>query len=391
MRKTHTISKNEQALKSRNPIQINGFDFIEFATKSPQKIVDIFTKFGFVVTGRHHSKNILLLEQGKIKFIVNAEPTTDALSFESIHGCGVCGISFRVKDSEFALQEAVKRGAPVAICSDYGLPAIASVGGSKIYLIDRQTSEQFFARFFEPTGELPLAKQKVIYIDHITQNVFKGNMDAWAKFYECIFNFQEIRFFDIKGKRTGLRSKALVSPCGKIRIPLNESQDDFSQIAEFLEKYNGEGIQHIALGCHDIYSVVGQIKKQGIMFQDTPDSYYDLIGKRIPDHQENVTALKKLKILIDGGKKEDGILLQIFTKEIIGPIFFEFIERKGNKGFGEGNFQALFESIEQDQIHRGVLSEKSENLGQTDETKFKHPMLFEDGSSQVREESNILV
>jgi 4-hydroxyphenylpyruvate dioxygenase len=383
--------EKEQALKSRNPIQINGFDFIEFATKFPQEIIDIFTKFGFVVTGRHHRKNIFLLEQGKMKFIVNAEAGTDAASFESIHGSGVCGISFRVKDSNFALKETVKRGAKAVISADYDLPAIESVGSSKIYLIDRQTSEQFFNSFFEPTGKLPLAKPKVSYIDHVTQNVFKGNMDAWAKFYEYVFNFQEIRFFDIKGKKTGLRSKALVSPCGKIRIPLNESQDDFSQIAEFLEKYNGEGIQHIALGCHDIYSVVGQIKEQGIMFQDTFDSYYELIDKRIPSHEENIIALKELKILIDGGKKEDGILLQIFTKDIVGPIFFEFIERKGNKGFGEGNFQALFESIELDQMRRGVLGESNNDFEQTAKTKFKHPMLFDSDPFPIKEESPVIV
>ena len=383
--------KKEQALKTRNPIQINGFDFIEFATKFPQEIIDIFTKFGFVLTGCHHLKNIFLLEQGNMKFIVNAEANTDAAAFEFIHGSGVCGISFRVKDSNFALKEAVKRGAKAVICTDYDLPAIEGVGGSKIYLIDRQTSKQFLNSFFEPTGKLPLAKPKVTYIDHVTQNVFKGNMDAWAKFYECIFNFQEIRFFDIKGKKTGLRSKALVSPCGKIRIPLNESQDDFSQIAEFLEKYNGEGIQHIALGCHDIYSVVGQIKEQKILFQDTPESYYELIDKRISSHEENVIALKKLKILIDGGKKEDGILLQIFTKEIIGPIFFEFIERKGNKGFGEGNFQALFESIELDQMRRGVLGEFDPDFEQLAKTKLKHPMLFDSESLLIKEESPITV
>jgi 4-hydroxyphenylpyruvate dioxygenase len=383
--------EKEQALKTRNPIQINGFDFIEFATKFPQEIIDIFTKFGFVLTGRHHLKNIFLLEQGNMKFIVNAEADTDAAAFEFIHGSGVCGISFRVKDSNFALKEAVKRGAKAVICSDYDLPAIKGVGGSKIYLIDRQTSKQFLNSFFEPTGKLPLAKPKVTYIDHVTQNVFKGNMDAWAKFYECIFNFQEIRFFDIKGKKTGLRSKALVSPCGKIRIPLNESQDDFSQIAEFLEKYNGEGIQHIALGCHDIYSVVSQIKAQKILFQDTPESYYELIDKRISSHEENVIALKKLKVLIDGGKKEDGILLQIFTKEIIGPIFFEFIERKGNKGFGEGNFQTLFESIELDQMRRGVLGEFDPDFEQLAKTKLKHPMLFDSESLLIKEESPITV
>ena len=375
----------QQVVESRNPIQINGFNFIEFATQTPQQMIGLFVQFGFVVTGRHRSKNISLLEQGGIKFIVNAEPNTDGAVFESVHGSGVSGMSFQVKDSEFAVQEAVKRGATAAVCSDYGLPAIEGIGGSKLYLIDRATGSEFFQRFFVPTGEHPVAKAKVCYIDHITHNVFKGNMDAWAKFYECVFNFQEIRFFDIKGKKTGLRSKALVSPCGKIRIPLNESQDDVSQIAEFLKQYNGEGIQHIALGCHDIYSVVSQIQERGIDFQDTPDSYYDLINRRIPHHQEDVPALRKSRILIDGNG-DDGTLLQIFTKEIIGPIFFEFIERKGNKGFGEGNFQALFESIELDQMRRGVLD------GTTDleEAKLKHPMLFED-AKQPQEEPQIAV
>lgn len=381
--------KTQQILGSRNPIEINGFNFIEFATKSYQELIDLFNKFGFVVTGRHSHQNIFLLEQGRMKFVINAEANSDGAAFESIHGSGVCSISFKVRDSKFALKEATNRGAIAAVCSDYGLPAIRGVGGSKIYLLDRDCSEQFFDNFFEPTGELPLAKPKATYIDHLTQNVFKGNMDAWAKFYECVFNFQEIRFFDIKGKKTGLRSKALVSPCGKIRIPLNESQDDVSQIAEFLEKYNGEGIQHIALGCHDIYSVVSSIKEAGVVFQDTPNSYYDLISQRIPHHQENVTALQELKILIDGGKeKDDGTLLQIFTKEIIGPIFFEFIERKGNKGFGEGNFQALFESIELDQMLRGVFDGNNDGLEPTGTSKLKHPMLFED---RVKEESNIVV
>ena len=341
---------------SKNQLKIDGFDFIEFTTKFPLEIIDIFTSFGFVLTSRHHSKNIFLLEQGEVKFIVNAEVGTDAASFESIHGSGVCGMGFRVEDSNFALQAALEKGAEAVICSDYGLPAIRGIGGSKIYLIDRQTSEHFLASFFQTKVEIAPANPQITCVDHITHNVFRGNMEAWAKFYERIFNFQEIRYFNIKGKKTGLRSKALISPCGKIRIPLNESQDDHSQIAEFLKKYNGEGIQHIALGCDDICSVVNQIKQQGVVFQDTPDTYYDLIAKRIPNHEENATALKKLRILIDGNKQEDGILLQIFTKETIGPIFFEFIERKGNEGFGEGNFQALFESIELDQIRRGVLS-----------------------------------
>jgi 4-hydroxyphenylpyruvate dioxygenase len=353
-----------------NPINTNGFDFIEFTTQDPQQLIDLFTKFGFVVTHRHVHQNILLLEQGELKFLINAEPQTEAAAFETVHGSGICGMSFRVANSEFALIEAVKRGAKAVPQNDYDLPAIEGVGGSKIYLLDQQTSKTFFAEAFEPTGQIPLNPPIITYIDHLTHNVFRGNMEAWGRFYEQVFNFREIRYFDIQGKHTALRSKAIISPCGKIRIPLNESQDEQSQIAEFLERYNGEGIQHLALGCRDIYSVVNHIKTAGIVFQQTPDTYYDLLPRRIPHHQEDLAALRGMSILIDGEVEGEGTLLQIFTKEIIGPIFFELIERKGNPGFGEGNFQALFESIELDQIRRGVIKQT------TDELLPVHPMLL---------------
>ncbi|MGL6340306.1 MAG: 4-hydroxyphenylpyruvate dioxygenase, partial [Waterburya sp.] len=320
---------------NHNPISTNGFDFIEFTSQSPQQLLDIFTKFGFVITHRHRHQNILLLEQGEIKFLINTQPQTAAAAFEAIHGSGICGMSFRVTDSKYALQTAVERGATAVSNNDYNLPAIEGVGGSKIYLIDQQTSESFFSQNFEPTGQAPLNPPIIDYIDHLTHNVFRGNMEAWGRFYEQVFNFREIRYFDIQGKHTALRSKAIISPCGKIRIPLNESQDELSQIAEFLERYNGEGIQHLALGCRDIYNVVSQVKAAGIVFQQTPETYYDLIPKRLPKHQEDVTALQAMSILIDGNDsqgEDEGILLQIFTQEIIGPIFFELIERKGNPG-----------------------------------------------------------
>jgi 4-hydroxyphenylpyruvate dioxygenase len=353
-----------------NPISTNGFDFIEFTAQDPQELIDIFTKFGFVITHRHLQQNILLLEQGDLKFVINAQPQTEAAAFEAVHGSGICGMSFRVANSELALREAVKRGATEVVQNDYDLPAIEGVGGSKIYLLDQQTSKVFFAQNFVPTGEIPLNPPIITYIDHLTHNVFRGNMEAWGRFYEQVFNFREIRYFDIQGKHTALRSKAIISPCGKIRIPLNESQDEQSQIAEFLERYNGEGIQHLALGCRDIHSVVSHIKTAGIVFQQTPDTYYDLIPRRIPHHQEDLEALREMSILIDGEVEDEGTLLQIFTKEIIGPIFFELIERKGNPGFGEGNFQALFESIELDQIRRGVIQQTSE------ESSPAHPMLL---------------
>ncbi|MGL4883034.1 MAG: 4-hydroxyphenylpyruvate dioxygenase, partial [Waterburya sp.] len=373
----------------------NGFDFIEFTSQSPQQLIDIFTKFGFVITHRHRHQNILLLEQGEIKFLINAQPQTAAEAFEAIHGSGICGMSFRVADSKYALATAIERGATAASNNDYNLPAIEGVGGSKIYLIDQQTSESFFAQNFEPTGQAPLNPPIIDYIDHLTHNVFRGNMEAWGRFYEQVFNFREIRYFDIQGKHTALRSKAIISPCGKIRIPLNESQDELSQIAEFLERYNGEGIQHLALGCRDIYNVVSQVKAAGIVFQQTPDTYYDLIPKRLPKHQEDVAALQAMSILIDGNDsqwEDEGILLQIFTQEIIGPIFFELIERKGNPGFGEGNFQALFESIELDQIRRGVLSQTTEDITMTDsQQQLKHPMLLTNPAVTTPETSPLTI
>jgi 4-hydroxyphenylpyruvate dioxygenase len=366
--------------QNSNPISTDGFDFIEFTSSSPEQLIDIFTKFGFVVTHRHRHQNILLLKQGEIKFLINAQPQTSAAAFEAIHGSGICGLSFRVANSQLAISTAIERGATLVSNNDYNLPAIEGVGGSKIYLIDQQTCESFFTQNFEPTGQAPLNPPLIDYIDHLTHNVFRGNMEAWGRFYEQVFNFREIRYFDIQGKHTALRSKAIISPCGKIRIPLNESQDELSQIAEFLERYNGEGIQHLALGCRDIYNVVSQVKAAGIVFQQTPDTYYDLIPKRLPKHQEDVAALQAMSILIDGNDsqgEDEGILLQIFTQEIIGPIFFELIERKGNPGFGEGNFQALFESIELDQIRRGVLSQTVEDLTEIgSQQQLKHPMLL---------------
>jgi 4-hydroxyphenylpyruvate dioxygenase len=242
---------------------------------------------------------------------------------------------------------------------ELNIPAIEGIGGSVIYLVDRYgTQGSIYDIDFK---KLPGADQNpkgvgLTYIDHLTHNVHRGRMAQWARFYEKLFNFREMRYFDIEGKVTGLKSKAMTSPCGKIRIPINESSDDKSQIEEFLDAYRGEGIQHIALGCTDIYKTVETLRTRKVKFLDTPDTYYELIDRRVPGHGENVARLKRNKLLIDGAPTKDGgLLLQIFTKPAIGPIFFEIIQRKGDEGFGEGNFRALFESIELDQIRRGVL------------------------------------
>jgi 4-hydroxyphenylpyruvate dioxygenase len=242
---------------------------------------------------------------------------------------------------------------------ELNIPAIEGIGGSVIYLVDRYGDRSIYDVDFLPTDPAKGFVHEgagLTYIDHVTHNVFRGNMDQWAGFYEKLFNFREIRYFDIEGKLTGLKSRAMTSPDGKIRIPINESSDDKSQIAEYLDLYHGEGIQHIALGTNDIYRSVETLFDNGIAFQDTPETYYERLDNRIKGHGEDVDRLKRDRILMDGAPTEDqGLLLQIFTQNAIGPIFFEVIQRKGNEGFGEGNFKALFESIEADQVKRGVL------------------------------------
>jgi 4-hydroxyphenylpyruvate dioxygenase len=274
-------------------------------------------------------------------------------------------MAFRVKDAKAAHDRALRLGAANARVrtgvGELDIPAIEGIGGSRLFFVDRYGSkgsiyEVDFDFHVDWRQRMAEADSKLTYIDHLTHNVNRGNMATWADFYERLFNFREIRYFDIEGKQTGLFSKAMTSPCGKIRIPLNESQDDKSQIEEFLREYKGEGIQHIALGSTNIYETVDVLRARGIPFQDTPDTYYELLPERIKGHQESIPELEKRRILMDGAPTEgQGLLLQIFTQNVIGPIFFEVIQRKGNEGFGEGNFKALFESIELDQMRRGVL------------------------------------
>jgi 4-hydroxyphenylpyruvate dioxygenase len=311
------------------------------------------------VAARHRSKNVTLHRQGDINFVINAEPGGFGKQFSRQHGPSACAMAFRVKDAAQALSRAVQLGAkPVE--SQVGpmelrIPAIEGIGGSLIYLVDRYGERTIYDVDFLPVADAQGVRPAgLALIDHLTHNVSRGNMDRWAGFYERLFNFREIRYFDIEGKKTGLFSRAMTSPCGKIRIPINESQDDKSQIEEYLREYQGEGIQHIALATGDIYATVDALRANGVEFQDTPDTYYEAVDARVAGHRESLGRMKERRILIDGGEK-DGILLQIFTKNVIGPIFFEIIQRKGNEGFGEGNFRALFESIELDQERRGVI------------------------------------
>ena len=344
-----------------NPMGTDGFEFVEYTAPDPELLRSLFERMAFPVTARHRSKNVTLHRQGDVNFIINAEPGSFGQRFAQQHGPSACAMAFRVKDAAQAFKRAVDLGAkPVQNAvgpMELNIPAIEGIGGSQVYLVDRYGENTIYDVDFIPVQEGgSLRATGLSVIDHLTHNVHRGNMAKWAGFYEKLFNFREIRYFDIEGKKTGLFSKAMTSPCGKIRIPINESQDDKSQIAEYLREYQGEGIQHIALHTSDIYATVDVLRANGIQFQETPATYYEGVAARVEGHREKLEELTKRNILIDGSAK-DGILLQIFTTNVIGPIFFEVIQRKGNEGFGEGNFRALFESIEADQIRRGVLKE----------------------------------
>ena len=352
-----------------NPIGTAGFEFVEYAAPDPKALGAVFERMGFQPVARHRHKDVLLYKQGDVNFIVNAEPRSFAQNFARRHGPSVCAIAFRVKDAALAYERLVERGAwgveghtgP----GELNIPAIKGIGDSLIYLVDRYPENAWgksiydvdfrplpgFEDFWRGAAPSPVGAG-LLYVDHLTHNVHRGRMQEWAEFYERLFNFREIRYFDIEGKLTGLKSKAMTSPCGRIRIPINESADDRSQIQEYLDAYHGEGIQHIALHAADIYKTIDALK---VELLDTPDTYYELLDSRLPNHGEPVEELKKRKILVDGSPG-GGLLLQIFTKTLIGPIFFEIIQRKGDEGFGEGNFRALFESMELDQVRRGVLA-----------------------------------
>jgi 4-hydroxyphenylpyruvate dioxygenase len=345
-----------------NPMGTDGFEFVEYTAPDPQLLRTLFERLGFPVVARHRSKNVTLHRQGEINFIINAEPQSFAQSFARAHGPSACAMAFRVRDAGQAYAHALSLGAKPGPQSagpmELNIPCIEGIGGSLIYLVDLYGERSIYDVDFRSVSAGSGASQNagLRLIDHLTHNVGRGRMDIWAGFYEELFNFREIRYFDIEGKHTGLFSRAMTSPCGKIRIPINESQDDKSQIEEYLREYQGEGIQHIALSSENIYRTVDVLRGQGVAFQDTPDTYYEGVAARVPGHGEPLAELQKRRILIDGNPgKGEGVLLQIFTQNVIGPIFFEIIQRKGNEGFGEGNFRALFESIEQDQVRRGVL------------------------------------
>lgn len=343
-----------------NPMGTDGFEFVEYCHTDPVKMDTLFKSLGFKKTAVHKSKKVSLYQQGDINFILNEEPI--AMEFAAARKMGGANaMAFRVKDAAEAYKMALDKGAKPYVSKvgdgELSIPAIQGIGGSALYLVDKYGAKgSIYETDFNFTDKAPNKGAGLTYIDHLTHNVNRGQMAVWADFYTNLFNFREIRYFDIEGKLTGLKSKAMTSPCGKIRIPINESSDDKSQIEEFLKRYNGEGIQHIALGTDDIFASVEQLQKTGIEFQETKETYYARVNERIGNHGEDLARMQKLNILIDGAPtKEQGLLLQIFTKDAIGPIFYEIIQRKGNEGFGEGNFKALFQALEDDQVRRGVL------------------------------------
>jgi 4-hydroxyphenylpyruvate dioxygenase len=359
-----------------NPMGTDGFEFIEYAAPDPAAMGALFERMGFVAIARHRRKNVLLYRQGGINFIVNAEPDSFAQRFARLHGPSICAIAFRVQDAKAAYERALGLGAwgyaGTAGPGELNIPAIKGIGDSLIYFVDKWRGKGgakdgdignigFFDVDFEPLGPdsgamLNPPGHGLTYVDHLTHNVHRGRMGEWAEFYERLFNFREIRYFDIEGQVTGVKSKAMTSPCGKIRIPINEEGNEKAgQIQEYLDRYHGEGIQHIAMGSSDLFKTVDALRASQVKLLDTIDTYYELVDKRIPGHGEDLAALKARKILVDG--KAGELLLQIFSENQLGPIFFEFIQRKGDQGFGEGNFKALFESIELDQMRRGVLTQ----------------------------------
>jgi 4-hydroxyphenylpyruvate dioxygenase len=337
-------------------ILTDGFEFVEFTSPDAEGMAATFEMLGFTAVSRHPSRDIVRYKQNDISFLLNREPTGHAADFRKAHGGSAAGMGFRVDDAEGAYAEALKRGAVAIDPGPTAMPqgkTLEGIGGSALYLVE---AGQAWAGWTPLPGADREAENEVglMYLDHLTHNVRRGEMRTWSGFYGKVFDFTEQKYFDINGSATGLVSQAMIAPDRKIRIPLNESKDDQSQIEEFLRDYGGEGIQHLALGVRDIFETVELLKARGVKFQDTIDTYFDLIDKRIPGHGHDVERMRKNRILIDGSEAE-GLLLQIFTQNLFGPIFFEIIQRKGNEAFGEGNFQALFDSIELDQIRRGVI------------------------------------
>ena len=360
-------------ISEHNPMGTDGFEFVEYAHPEPAKLHALFRLMGFIPVAKHKTKAITLYRQGDVNYLVNEEPGTHGMEFVTMHGPCAPSMAFRVVDAKHAYARALELGAEPADATPsekaLNVPAIKGIGGSILYFVDRYGAKgSAYDLEFDWLGEKNPKPDGagLFYLDHLTHNVHRGRMDVWTGFYSRLFNFRQIRFFDIEGRASGLFSRALTSPDGKIRIPINEDAGDSGQIEEYLNIYRGEGIQHIACGVKDIYQTIEGLRAKGLPFMPPPPAtYFEKIDARLPGHGEDIARLETNGILIDGEGVVDGgmtkVLLQIFSANAIGPIFFEFIQRKGDDGFGEGNFKALFESIEEDQIRRGVLPVKDKS------------------------------
>ena len=352
------------AADHQNPLGLDGFEFCEFTSPDPDAMAAQLEQLGFTPAHRHPTKAIVRYKQGRINLLLNREADGQAAEFRAAHGPSANGMAFRVADARHAYEAALASGAQAVDTASGALGdgsyAVAGIGGSYLYLVDRHgEGTSLYDNWVEVPGWREAEARNAVgldLLDHLTHNVRRGEMRTWSGFYSRLFGFEEQKYFDIKGKATALFSQAMIAPDGAIRIPLNESQDENSQIEEFLRAYNGEGIQHLALATPDIFATVEKLRARGVKLQDTIETYYELVDHRVPGHGEDLDRLRKNRILIDGAVGEEGLLLQIFTENLFGPIFFEIIQRKGNEGFGAGNFQALFESIELDQIRRGVIT-----------------------------------
>ena len=351
-------------MQFENPMGVDGFEFVEFAAPDAQRLHDLFPRLGFTRVAHHKRRKVTLYRQGQCNFLVNEEPDSFAADFAKRHGPCACGFAIRFSKPAAWVRDQVMAKGAAAITHKEGskavnVPVISGIGGSMLYLVDRYGAKgEVYDSEFEYLAGVDRHPRGfgLTFIDHLTHNLYFGNMQKFADFYQKLFNFREIRYFDIKGARTGLVSKAMTAPDGMVRIPLNESSDKKSQINEYLDQYKGEGIQHIALFTDNIYETVEAMRGKQVEFLDTPDAYYEIIDERIPGHGEDLARMQKNKLLIDADDEtKKKLLLQIFTQNCIGPIFFEIIQRKGNEGFGNGNFTALFEAIERDQMKRGVL------------------------------------
>lgn len=352
-----TLVEKKHTGEWKNPLGLNGMEFVEYTSPKPEELENVFIKLGFTHVGEHRKGRISLYQQGSltdkvVNFIINREQNSFAGQFSKAHGPSICATGFRVENAEEAFARAVERGARPVKESKHSFKSVYGIGDSVIYFVDEERREAIYANDFELKAK-PGLGFGLNRVDHLTNNVPVGEMQKWCDFYEKIFNFREVRFFDIRGKETGLVSKVMMSPCKKIIIPINEPTDAKSQIQEYLDEYKGSGIQHLAMSTDNILKSVDELKKKGVEFLDSPETYYASIKDRVPNVTEDLKELKRLRVLVDGDA--EGYLLQIFTKNMIGPIFFEIIQRKNHHGFGEGNFQALFDAIEADQRKRGFL------------------------------------